>query len=464
MNASGQELTRVAPECRDVLAWRDGAVAMGVRPLGHGYVVDVGYRTDGGSMLWGQWGNENILFRDLLAWRGLLEPQPHADIPGRTVPFVSNNGLYDVTMVWAESVKKPSDMTLHFPGANAPATLRDVAAGATLTGQKQPGETIYPGLRIQPNETRGYLAPRNQITQAPLAWLRLQRAWWSGTLAPPPAPRAPRPSGHAIDLSEGWSFHPLGAKDDAKTALSADPRRWEVRPLGVWNYPNHVNLTRGIAKKTFTIPAAWRGAARIRWNFFGVNGVNFFPPYQAQVYLDGKPLWESHSLYDMATLDLTDRLVPGPHTLAIVNETDKPPVGPLVNSWVEFVPTPARTQDLSGQWSPSKDGLVYAAPIPVPGAATARFLRRTFTPDPQGDDAFLYVESPGILMTVDGVLINDRFLPHNGPRGTEFLLNITPWLRRGAENTITIVGSGYPLKTVELRYYAPKTEKEKLGD
>ena len=74
-------------------------------------------------MLWGQLGNENILFRDLLAWRGLLEPQPHADIPGRTVPFVSNNGLYDVTMVWAESVKQPSDMTLHFPGANAPANV-----------------------------------------------------------------------------------------------------------------------------------------------------------------------------------------------------------------------------------------------------------------------------------------------------------------------------------------------------
>lgn len=49
-------------------------------------------------------------------------------------------------------------------------------------------------------------------------------------------------------------------------------------------------------------------------------------------------------------------------------------------------------------------------------------------------------------------LFNDR-----GPRGTEFLLNLTPWLRRGAENTITIIGSNYPLKAVEMRYYAPGT-------
>ena len=239
--------------------------------------------------------------------------------------------------------------------------------------------------------------------------------------------------------------------------MSADAHRWEVRPLGVWNYPNHPDLTRGIARKTFTVPAAWQGTGRIRWNFYGVDGVNFFPPYDAQITLDGKPLWSSHSLYDMATMDVTDKFTPGPHTLAMVNRTDKPPVGPLQNSWIEFVPTPGLTQDLSGPWATSKDGLVYDAPIAVPGTSNAHFLQRTMTPDPKGDgdDAYLYVESPGILMGVQGVLVNDRFLPHNGQRGTEFLLNVTPWLRRGAANTITIIGSNYPLKTVEMRYYAP---------
>ena len=119
-----------------------------------------------------------------------------------------------------------------------------------------------------------------------------------------------------------------------KAALAADGRHvGNASRLGVWNYPNHPDLTRGIAKKTFTIPAAWQGAGRIRWNFYDPNGVNFFPPYKAQVTLDGQPLWQSHSLYDMATMDLTDRLTPGPHTLAIVAQTDKPPVGVLV----EFV-------------------------------------------------------------------------------------------------------------------------------
>ena len=457
VNAAGPELTKVAQECQNILTWRDGTVAMGVRPLGRGYVVNMAERTDLGSMLWGQFGNENVLFRDLLAWRGLLEPSPHADIPGRTVPFVSNNGLYDVTMVWGEGVKQPTNMTLHFPGSNAPSVIRDVATGTMLTGQRQSAETVYPGLKIQPNETRGYLSPRGKITQAPLDWLHLQRDWWSGTLAPPPAPPAFKPSGNKIDLSEDWSFKPLGLKDDAKAAVAADARQWEVRPLGVWNYPNHLDLTRGLAKKTFAIPASWQGTGRIRWNFFDENALNFSPPYNAQVYLDGQPLWQAHSLYDMATMDLTGKLSPGPHTLAIVDQTDKPPAGPLVDSWIEFVPNSEITQDLSGQWAPSKDGLVYNDPIAVPGTTTAGFLQRTFTPDPRGDNdsVYCYLESPGILMTVSGVIVNDRYLPHNGPRGTEVSINVTPWLNRGVPNTITIVGSGYPLKTVELRYYAP---------
>lgn len=456
VNAAGPELTKVAPECRNILTWRDGSVALGIRPLGKGYVVNVAEHTDIGSMLWGQFGNENILLRELLAWRGLLEPNPQATL-GRTVPFVSNNGLYDVTVVWGDGVKQPSDMTLHFPGTAVPTSMRDVMTGAALTGKWQGNETVYSGLHVQPGQTLGYLAARDRITQAPREWLGLQRAWWSGTLAPPPAPPAYKPSGHVLDLSQAWSFKPLGAKDDAKAAVAADARAWEVQPFGIWNYPNHTEATRAVAKKTFTVPAAWRGAGRIWWNFYDPSGANFLPPYNAQVYLDGQPLWQSGSLYAMATLDLTDKLTPGPHTLAVVDQTDKPPVGPQVESWVEFLPTPSVTQDLSGSWAPSGDGLTYAAPIPVPGAATAGFLQRTFTTDPRGnnDDVFVYFESPGDLITVAGVLINGHFLAHQGPRGAQFQLNLTPWLHRDAPNTITIVHSNYPLKTVELRYYAP---------
>ncbi len=186
--------------------------------------------------------------------------------------------------------------------------------------------------------------------------------------------------------------------------------------------------------------------------------MNFLPPYNAQVFLDGQPLWQPNGgVYGMVVLDLTDKLTPGPHTLAIVDQTDKPPVGPQVDSWVEFIPAPSVTQDLAGQWAQSGDGLTYAAPIPVPGAATAGFLQRTFTTDPKGagDNAFVYVEGTGNLITIDGVIVNGHFLGHNGPRGAVFQINLTPWLHRDAPNTITIVHSNYPLKTVELRYYAP---------
>ncbi|MGI4789476.1 MAG: beta-galactosidase [Janthinobacterium lividum] len=457
VNAAGPELTKVAPECQNILTWNNGSIAMGIRPLGKGCVISVAERTDQGSMLWSQFNNENTLFRDLLSWRGLLEPNPHADIPGRTVPFVSNNGLYDVTVVWGENVKQPSKMTLSFPGRKAPAALRDVVTGAALTGQRKGDETVYPGLTIQPGETRGYLAACRPITQAALEWISLQRSWWAGTMAPPPPPPAFQPSGHTIDLTQDWSLKPLGIKEDAKVALAANSRHWETIPLGIWNYPNHPDLTRGIVKKTFSIPAAWQGKGRIWWNFYDPNAVNFLPPFKAQVYLDGQPFWQSNSLYDMPAQDVTNKMPPGQHTLAIVDQVDKPPVGALVDSWIEFVPPPNITQDLSGQWTPSTDGLTYTAPISVPGPVTAAFLQRTFMTDPRGakNDVFVYFESPGNLITVEGVLINRHFLAHNGPRGAQFQLNLTPWLHRDAPNSITIIHSNYPLKTVELRYYAP---------
>ena len=82
----------------------------------------------------------------------------------------------------------------------------------TLTGRKGPTETVYPGLHIEPNETRGFLAPQHQITQAPLDWLRLQRDWWSGTMPLPPAPPAYQPSGTRLTYPKAGRLQPLGRK------------------------------------------------------------------------------------------------------------------------------------------------------------------------------------------------------------------------------------------------------------
>ena len=98
----------------------------------------------------------------------------------------------------------------------------------------------------------------------------------------------------------------------------------------------------------------------------------------------------------------------------------------------------------------------YGAPVQVPGPDRANFLKRTFTPDPKGasDNVFLYFEVPGNYISVSGVLINNHYLAHNGPRGSQFQLNLTPWVRRGSENTLTLIHAGATLKTIELRYYA----------
>ena len=174
VRGNGMELERVAPDCQDVLLWAEGGgVALGLRPLGQGYVVHLaaGFQDN---------------YSELLQWRGIVDDNPKAQ-DCRVTPYVSNNGLYHVYTLWADRLQAPRDVTLVFPGTDAPEALRDVLTGATLPGVPADGSRQFGKIAVEPLDTRAYLAPRRQITTAPRDWLELQRSWWKGTRPPAPA-------------------------------------------------------------------------------------------------------------------------------------------------------------------------------------------------------------------------------------------------------------------------------------
>jgi len=455
-SGAGMKLAKISPECQDLMLWPDGSVAAGLRPLGKGFVVDLGVRFHQGTLLWGGGDATNLVLNEIVKWQH--KGVEHASARRcRVVPFESNNGLYDVYMVWATGLDEPRQLPLHISGANAPSTVRDYMNGNILTAQHKGNDTMYDGMPLAPRDTRAYLAMKDQIVSAPLQWLKLQRLWWAGATTPPPAPPEPPHSLTHMDLSSDWAVKALANAADVPAALAADSSRWPHKEMGVWNYPEYPEATRGIAKKTIEIPAAWQGHGRIWWWMMSYESLDLMPPYDGQVYLDGKLIWEAKGqMYAIGMLDLTDALTPGKHTLAYVAHTSKPPVGYLSTSWLEFLPDPDARQDLSGQWKASSDGLVYASQGTLPGDAPMQFNQRTFTPDPKqdGKNIILYVSTGGVLCYTAGVIINDHYLERNMPRGGHSCFNLTPWVHRGQENTITLIGAS-GLNTIELRYYTP---------
>jgi len=446
---AGLLLQKAAPECRDLMAWEgDQGIALGVRPLGKGYVIDSGATYDGAV--------PSLILPDLLRWCGVKLGMPSAD-GCRVADFGSNSGLSDVHVVWGENVGSQTATTLRVPHAAA-TTMRDISTGATLAGTKATdGSVAYPGLAIGPGETRAFLSPRHAIASAPLEWLRLQRDWWQGTRKPAPAP--PFPSfPNTLDLTMDNVFSPIPADaTDLSPWVGAgvDDHAWKRLDFGLWSaaYPD---VKRGVFRRKFTIPAGWKAGRS--WLWFGAwEGDNLRPPYTGKVFLDGKQIMESRVSNSKMDDDYTNQLAPGPHLLAVSLEGSTTLNGPKANVWVEHLPEPALRQSLAGSWGEGPDG----KEITLPGPASLVGARRTFIPLPEGKGKTVMLFEDG-ENPVTGILFNGHWLSrsYSQTRGTHFRMNLTPYVKWGQENDIELrptYSAAIEVSTIEVRYYNPGT-------
>ena len=436
----GVFLEKVAPECQDILAWaNNGGIAMGVRPLGKGKVIVMGTIMPGVPDGW----------QELLKWCGVIMPEAPTAPGCRVSHFVSNNGLYDVYLMWAEQVKQPGSVTLTIPGSQT--TMLNVLTGATVTGSAANGNVTFAGLNIEPLETYPFIAPRQAIVGAPLAWLKLQREWWKGTMKPAPAPEI-KPWRNTVSLDADWAFEPVPGpmKDDSPLAApGVDDSAWTRMDIGVWYGPKFTDIKHGIFRRRFTVPADWQGTGR---NWLWIRGESpgypTLPPGKMEVFLDGQPVTGGEHGY--IAEDLTERLTPGEHTLAVATETLSVIGGIIGNVWLEHIPDPSFRQSLAGDWNG----------VQLPGTTTipADQIKREFTPDParKALRAMLYIDTEKNI--VDGIFLNGRLMNRDFA-GTHCLVDLTPYLRWDQPNSLSLI-SMYPthptfVKTVEIRYYQP---------
>ena len=441
--ANGLGLRRESPDCVDLLAWDDGTVAVGARRLGKGLVIHTGVKF-GMATLPDRMEHARGIGRadELIAlselYGAILDAQGVPRIPTScTVPsvharrYVSNNGLHDVWVVW-NGEKAPVTTDLILGDGFSPAAAVEVSSGqgvAVADGRIR-------GIELAPLQSRAYLTPRTTLAGAPREWFELQRSWWRGT-KPPFAEKLPTTAEVqrcALDLGRDWAFRPLGDGDAAGPLVgaTADDAAWQRLDLGIWSESGHHGVKRAVLRKTFTVPAAWKGGAVALW-LHNHEYITFRD--RGSMWLDGMPIvadtdggvrgWSSPGLVAGST-----------HTIALEVRGAGSLVGVTGDCWLAWRPAPVATIDLAGGWSFTDDALRYGPAIRLPGKGEGLLARRTIRIDAAHADKQVLLRCVGNA-EICGVMVNGRWIRQDHhPLAREWFVNVTPWIRFGADNEI----------------------------
>lgn len=465
--ANGLGLAKDSLDCQDLLLWEDGTTAVGYRRLGKGAVIHAGVNF-GDARLPDRIEKEpnsaqikklRDLYSQILNW--VKVPVSTSKILADMVfsrHYISNNGLYDVWIVW-NGGKSPVIVDLPIGQDSAATSAYEVSTGDLLqTKVTESGHSI-PKIHLAPLQSRGFLIPRNSIADAPREWFNLQRNWWRGIPASAGAPFPDPGSGwkSTLNLSNDWSFRPLAAGEDATSLAKASDESWEKMPLGIWTV-DFPEAKQGLFRRSFRVPESWSDGDVALWI------QNWIPPTfseRANVWLDGEMIETANST-GIAGRSF-ETLKPGTeHVLTIEVQGSSPQLGVLGGAWLSYYPRPSSTQDLAGDWLMSRDGLRFAkSPVKLPGKWDATIAKRTVKIDNKHKGQQVLLRCSG-MANLTGAIINGRWIRQDHhPISKEWVLNITPWVQFGEENEICLGVMDGPdtgiLNTVTLDFHEPES-------
>ncbi len=432
-NLTGLRFTQALPDAQAVLSWNDGTVAVGLRPVGKGYVVTVG-----------PWFNPTIgneFFSRLFQWLK-IDPIPAHFEPAEAKVFwrhfLSNNGLYDIWVVRNVKQTESAQGTLILADGVRPAWMIDLNSGT-----RTPVNDGRLPVDLPPAEMAIYITPRGDAADSASEWFALQRGWWQGTADPGPV--LPKLEAKlSVDLTEGWAFRPVEAQTDvsALVAAAADDASWPQIPLGIFTLPDHREVRHAVLRKHFHVSENWnQGRVLLRLPGFREHG---------NVYLDGQPLVGAPEL--VAGSD---------HVLAIDIQGTGALLGARGPAWMIYHPAPAATQSLAGVWSTSPDAFNWSGTASLPGDLPQgiRTLRATVRIDKAAQGRTIVLHAVEDSLGFQGVVINGNFEKPWVREGPELNINITPWIRLDQENEIILIDAGAKDKVsdISLEFHAPGT-------
>jgi hypothetical protein len=454
---NGLRMKKRAGDAQDVLLWSDGTVAVGMRKIGRGAIIEFGCKHGGQPWL----GIEPDALKSLLTWAG-VKPNPvdvAVDKPGARLQadynfrsYVSNNGLYDLTALWNESRTDSVKATLTFH-ENASTFAHD-----SVTGEKLPiSNGKLADLPLAPMETRVLIRPRNRILDAAADWFDLQRKWWR-TTKPVSKPLPAMPDRFVRNFHDDWSFHPLADKEDIAPLVSReyDDSSWPKLPLGSWSpNPKRQDVKHALLRRTFTVPKEWNDGRVELW----VQSPTLAFTEKGEVWLDGKIIQPMTAESAINGLTFNAALAPGTaHELAVEIQSNGVIAGLTGEVWLNYIPAPETTIDLAGIWTTCQNDLFHdTGSVTWPGEYTAHSLWRTVTVprEEKGKTAMLSVEADRPFQAfINGTLVEYSGRPW---MDSHVEMNITPWIHFGADNRVQLVSTYNhgTMRHIDLDFYSP---------
>ncbi len=418
--ADGVKLKSVGQGTETLATWADGSTAIGMRRLGKGMVITFGTR------LLASKENSRKLLCDILRQAGITPLGLVAEAPLYPRHFVSNNGLYDVWVLWNSDEKKAVPYTFKFRDGKE-RVLTDVLTGkpGAITGE------------IPPLEFKAFTSPRNPEA-ATAEWFNVQYNYWQGTEKPPVTLRdaTTAHTENTLNLDGEWEIRTIDANE--KADFGGTGKEWSKRELTSWVRDVEVKGSRFLARRTVVIPKNWSNGSIYFWNTAmylsgAINGT-------MTLYIDGKPLATSRPGTGLGHVPLAAK---GGDTvvLGLLIENTHPRIyGVKGGTFLSYIPNPSRVIDLAGEWEIFQGmTALTSTKATLPGTTVGNIRQRQAVVPAlkAGNRVFLYWKGDVDLI---GAMVNGHYVRRHHHRiGELTYLDVTPWVRSGASNEIMLL-------------------------
>ena len=479
-NLLSTELTPGA-DCQVAATYDNGAPAIVVHKLGKGRVVVLG------SMFFihhqdvlGMWlpdELESTFFRDLFTQLGFPSVNYTNDRNVLVQRYQTNNGLDDAVIV-DNFAAADRTVDLHVTVDRKPEKVYQVAMNEIreIPFTADGNSVTVQNIAIPRDEVQAFYFRTHPADDAVAHWWTYQKKLWKPT-DPVKVDLGPISKGRfvdkAVDLKDNWHWTQDAPSGDAWSKPGFDDSKWPVWVLDVFNAVGADPAKPLFARKTFEVTPAWLKDGGITklvavgssWNFASSDG-------RWQFQLNGQPV-QKEGFFNP---DVSALLHPGSNILTL--KLDPPPnghyIGVLGALYLTHARLPVKTVSLAGTWNGNPAGLGDAKQsagqsFQLPGKVTCFAPTRSFDVPADWKEKYIvtyYAKGPrestiGAIVNETGVIRRYDHL-----YGNEVEVDITPFLRFGAKNTLSMLSTGgqalpathdWDLSAIELRLY-PRNE------
>ncbi|HEY3376227.1 MAG TPA: beta-galactosidase [Armatimonadota bacterium] len=469
----GRALQPMDPTAIPLATWEDGATAVGYRRLGKGRVIVLGsafWRT--GKDIAGALASRNdmqrafyeCLFADLGVARTANCESP--DVWARK--FITKNGLQEWLIAY-NTTNTPVTTALTLATTAAPATVWNLVDNNAVRFTYDGASVRMPSVTIPAQGVLVFAVKRHDLVDGLATWWGEKVTYWTRRPLPPLPPVAQRAADTAPQALpiERWAFRadPTGVTSAQTAWLQPHytDTAWTSLRSGLWNQqiPSlKAYRGAGLYRAQFTLPRQWRGH-RVLLGLYAWDSPIVYD--EGEFYVNGVKIttYQAHGWNQTLTYDVTDALRPGENVLAVkVTHGGKLFAGIAGAVWFAPEPLLQPVVTLSEHWS-AVESTGSAAPVLLPFRGKTQHLRCSVTiPQSwQGQRVMLHLEMP--MQWLGSVVVNGHPIGYNPflhpfPLRTD--INITPYVRFGAENQLAL----WPFATLPAKSNAQPQQADAM--